>query len=223
MEVDFQQMKKHNVKIQYLIFGYVRKSKSLLSNSLMYCNISDLITYTILAYYQPIEYFQHYNSEKVKISDDKYTITAKLETDEGVTCYGSVIIPYDSKGIHKWKFKLEHVTCSYCIGVDEVSYKWENRTLYDAKGTNNYSYAGTSGGKYGSSGQWTQYSVKYKTNDIVEMVFNLNTKMLSFGVNGHKLKDAFMIINSDIGYAMAVSVYTINDSITLLSYSHALT
>eukprot|EP01084_Bolivina_argentea_P218683 371056_1 len=113
--------KKYDVRTQRLVFGYIRGSQSLLRNDSVYYMIPDLITYTIMAHYHSIEYFKYYSPNNITVSEDGFCITKSSEYSHH-TCYGSIVIPFDSHGTHKWTLSMTRLGGGgTIIGVTEAN------------------------------------------------------------------------------------------------------
>eukprot|EP01084_Bolivina_argentea_P022019 40901_1 len=224
MDVDLQQLKQLDARVQCLIFGFVKDAQLSFSDGSRYWNVSDLIVYIILAYYQDIEYFAHFNKEKWTISNNDLTI---IKTENSyASCYGNIVIPFESKGIHHWKFTF-YQSFNGCgaIGIDESVHKWLDRDFHCAsRKTIHYGFRGDTGCKYDRSGSSIGYiNTGYLKGDTVNMILDLNSKTLSYSVNDAKPTKAFDIEPSQLGYCMAVYMYGNTNGLTLLSYNYTTT
>ncbi len=220
MELDLQELKKRDIQIQYLVFGFVRNAQILLSNNTSFWNISDLIIYIIMAFYGLEECFKHFNESQF-ITFDHDNIIKKINKKQWSTCYGYKVIEYNSDGVHIWRFEALTLANGACmIGIDEANYKWfTNCFCWEYEDRDGYGYNGYNGRKYNKN-DYSKYGEKYKTGDTIEMILNLNDKTLSYKTNNASSLKAFKIKPTNVGYCMAVALYWEDDSIQLLSYNY---
>ena len=220
MEFDLQKIKKLDDKTQYLVFGYIRLMESLFLNNNKTnaaINIPDLMIYTIMAFYAHLERFEHFEKNSFDVTNDGTKII-KIDHAQR-TLYGSTIMAYESKGIYEWRIKILKGTY-IAIGIDEACYKWmKDATFFFAKETLNYAYAMATGKKCSQNNR-DGFLKRCFMEDIVTMVVNMNNKIISFAKNDDELKKAYDIMESKIGYCLAVYMIRKGDSVELLSYRH---
>eukprot|EP01083_Nonionella_stella_P139237 424332_1 len=186
--------KKYDVRTQRLVFGYIRGSQSLLRNDSVYYMIPDLITYTIMAHYHSIEYFKYYSPNNITVSEDGFCITKSSEYSHH-TCYGSIVIPFDSHGTHKWTLSMTRLGGGgTIIGVTEAN----PMTLLDV-GCNFTSSEG----------------------DSICVILDMDTKTISFAKNNCKALKACDVMNTAFGYCLALWICDEDDCITLQSYEYS--
>ena len=219
MDINLPSLKKIDIKIRYLIFGFVRKSQQLLFYYNKYnLNISELISYIILSYYHHVEYFRYFNKKFYQTSNNKKIIT-KLSGKAG-TCYGAINILYENDGIHTYRLKIIHLNSGCCIGIDEhTNGKFINSYFYKSK-TKFYAYSGFNGKKYSFHEMGLEFGSKFGAGDIVEMIIDLNDKSLLFSVNDNESMKAFKIEPTEKGYYMFVCLGYKDDKVELLSYTY---
>ena len=224
MDFDLQEIKKIDRKSQYLVFGFVKKSQSLFSQNdqSTFWNISELIIYTIIAFYAHIEFFKHFTDGSFKTENNATKITRIVGHEQSRnayrTVYGSKVISFESKGIHTWKIRL--IAGKFiCIGIDEASHECMEDAFFFETKTLNYSYAAYGGQKY-TQNTGAVFLKAYRREDVVTMVLNMNDKTISFAKNDGTLKEAFVIKESTYGYSLAVFIRFEHDCVELLSYDH---
>ena len=225
MELDLQKIKQIDVKTQYLVFGFMRQEENLLiNNDNDICwTISDLIIYTILAFYAQVEFFEYFLPNAFRTVNNA-NIIIRIEEGNDVhgiprirTVYGSKVIPYESKGIHEWKIKIVLGTYIY-IGIDEASRKCMATHAFDSRRRLSYAYAAFNGSK--RRGKFDNFGESYGSGDTITMVLNMNDKSLSFAKNNGKLKKAYDVGATDVGYCLACFMRFTDDSLRILSYEH---
>ena len=176
-----------------------------------------------MAYYQEIECWKYYDKDAYKISDDNRTIT-KVREKLCEPCYGSTNVPYDSIGVHHWKIEITFLQYMACIiGIDEASHQWIDQGYIGAdKSIEKYVYIINAAGgmKRGPDGESSDCGESYKTGDIVDIILNMKDKTLLFGSNKFKVKKAFHIKRTAIGYSLVAFMTRINDKLTLQSYDY---
>ena len=218
MELDLQIVKESDQRTQYLIFGFVRESQKLLPSDNPFSIITDLIIYTIMAFYANVERFK-YASDDWKLTNDGLCAT-KIHDTNGRTCYGSKIISSESKQIHEWTIKIIHAEAkNIVIGIDEASHTWQGALFYLEGSTKSCCIYGYSGKKTDQKYHWKQYNQgKFGTGVTVLMILDMAKKTLSFGINGKSPTKAFDVEASNIGYCLAVSLWSKGGSMEILSY-----
>ena len=218
MEPDLQTVKECDKKTQYLIFGFVHKSQSLLPTDNPFWIITDLIVYTIMAFYANVERFK-YASDDWQLTNDGLC-TKKMKNTDGRTCYGRKIISSDDKQIHEWRINiLSAKNNDVIIGIDEASYKWKDSLFYNQPSTKSCCIYGYNGNICDQTYNWERYNQdKFGTGDTILMILNMTKKILSFGINDKSATKAFDVVPSDIGYCLAVSMWYKDDSVEILSY-----
>ena len=216
--INLGEIKKQDPKTQCLVFGFVRRAQRLLSDETSFWNITELIIYTIMAFYQSVEFFEYFDKDCVKLSDDKMTIT-KIGRVTWITAYGSQIIKYDSSGVHRWRLKINRISSDIqCIvGIDESNHLSFNKYFCSTPDHLYYGYSGW-GNEFDQTG-WRSYKTKYKNGDIVQVELDMNDKLMTFYINDKKIKP-IGVRKTDIGYSLAVSFLYNDDNVTLLSYNY---
>ena len=223
MAFDLQEIKRIDNQTQCVVFGYARQCQSLFNDSdnSIFWNISELIIYTIIAFYAHFEYFEHYADNSFE-TEKQQTIIKRIGSRKRIgrdnayrSVYGSKIISYDSLGIHTWIVKIIKGKFVH-VGIDEASYK-TNAFFYDET-TKNYAYAGYNGTIISQHIQADHWGFHYSTGTRVRMVLNMNDKTLSFAVNHGAPNKAYDIERTDIGYCLAVFIRYTDDSMQILSY-----
>eukprot|EP01084_Bolivina_argentea_P043920 80881_1 len=145
-----------------------------------------------------IDFFKHYKSDLFKTTNKYCTIT-KTRKGDGIV-YGSLIIPYNEKGIHEWKLKISSKIQACTVGISETP------VIFSGKGDVHYGYC-NNGKRRGPNGIQENYNEPYK-GDIISIVLDLSqrTKQLSFKKNNGALKKAFNIARTSVGYSLAVYI-----------------
>eukprot|EP01084_Bolivina_argentea_P207767 354424_1 len=176
------------------------------------------VKYTCLVLFHGVEFFKHYDNKKIRVSKNGHTITNIFGNHS--TTYGSLEIPYNSKGVHTWKIKiLKHNGNEWgdiAIGIDESLRKWKSNYFCPQEESKNYGYGST--GIKGDRSGVTKYGTTYSANDLVTMVLDCNNKSLSFSKNKGKSIKAFTVDKTNIGYSFAVCIMGVCDSVSLVSY-----
>eukprot|EP01084_Bolivina_argentea_P062804 114796_1 len=216
MDIDLQKLKLVDMKVQFLVFGFVKESQLLLRNDSSYWNISHLIVYTIMAYYLEDERFEYYVDILVTESNNKRTLI--LNDHDSITCYGNKNISFNSKGIHTWTFKAIAPMLSFAIGIDESDHKKIGGYFHFVKDKENYCYSHYGEIHYKHEIITDILVPKYVDKDIIEMVLNMNTKTLTYSKNGVVIMNPLKINESKSGYRMAVALSAKNVGVTLISY-----
>ena len=179
LSTDLSKLKKDvDERSEYLIFGFVREAQKLLPSDKSYFNITDLITFGILSfYYIKNEWDQELTSDYYKIEDDCCSV---IKPSNGVT--NAYIKGVIDKGIHSWKFKVEH--------FEQDTYKWfdfvigvvdQNHSFKEPVNHQSRWFAGSKAHKYIRN----RYGKLLKQDDIIEMIINMNEKSLKYIINGH--------------------------------------
>eukprot|EP01084_Bolivina_argentea_P235536 396317_1 len=182
------------------------------------CVIPNGVKYSCLLLFHGVECFKYYDKTKIRISKNNTIITNIFGNH--ATSYGTICIPFNSKGIHTWKIKiLKHNGNEWgdiAIGIDESNHLWQNIYFCPQKGSKNYGYGST--GIKGDSNGVTKYLTTYTSNDIITMIFNLNKKELFFAKNDEKPIRAFIVNKTTYGYSLAICIMGVCDSVSLISY-----
>ena len=218
MAFDLHQIKQLDKKIQFVVHGYVRDAQSkFFSNNggNTYLNIPDLIIYTIIAFYAYVDFFKYMADDSFLVEKNGTMIT-RINGKNYRTVYGSTVIPFDSNEVHRWKLKV--IKGVYiAIGIDEASYEWTHDVFFGKNSTNNYGYAAVTGQKFNRR-DFKAYGETYSSGDYVTMELNMSSKKLSFAKNDDKLKTAYFVDKTDIGYCLAVFIRYECDCVQIVSY-----
>eukprot|EP01084_Bolivina_argentea_P114844 204375_1 len=210
-----------------LVYGYIKHSEIEQTLTTNIRIIPQPIYDLILLFCDGFESFQHYVGDLAFTTNTIIKRTFTMTDSAHITCYGAMKIPsLNHRTRYHWKFKINKRTDSMAIGIDETKSKWKNTNFLrnQSKEEATYSY-----GLYhdGKKAQWNvhgftyskhQKALKYKTNDIVDMILNLNDNTLSYSINGGKKYKVFskILTGGNIEYYMAIYVYYKGDSISLL-------
>eukprot|EP01084_Bolivina_argentea_P203659 347792_1 len=201
-------------QLKALVDGYLR-SKSRIHYEAM-------LSLIIVEYLLFKEYFEHCNTEKITISDDKMTITNSSAKNKGLcTCYGYIKIHSFSRTIHHWKFKIIKQGYYTAIGIDETKYLRKDCGPNDDRESKSYGQW-SDGEKSAWNMSWCHSSGlgAFVEDDTVEMILDLNLRTLSYAVNDGKQLVVFdqLAIDKTVEYSMAVTLYMTGDVIQLLGY-----
>ena len=219
MELNLKEIKKADIKSQYLVFGFVKECQLLFEDKddNIIRNITDLIIYTIIAFYAHFEFFEHFAEDKFKTEDDGRIIT-KNGDELRLTAYGSIIIPFESEAVYTWKIRILKGN-TIAIGIDEASRKCMQEIFFNCRKSKNYAYASGTGKKYSHKKHRVNFLQPYSKDDVITMELNMKEKSLSFAKNDDKLTKAYdNIEESADGYSLAVFIRYKYYSIQLLSY-----
>ena len=197
-------------------FGYIRRHKMEIPPS--------IINYCALYAYLIIEQF-----DATKLPDSvmlsNHACTVKQTKTKEVTTYGMVPILSTSKMIHEWKFLINRFGSSPAIGIEQIEGREQPRhrhkLFYYSVQSDIINYAFDNEALKWSQGTLAQsYGSKYNDGDTVEMILNLSNGTLSYEIND---KDQGVCFNvkqeADLYYILAIALFDIDDSITLLKYS----
>ena len=205
-------------KVKDCVNGYIRQCQTLLPKENPYYNIPELVVYSIILFYYIGDAFDpNYCSASYRLSNDNSTV---LKTKGDYT--NAFLTKIVSKGIHKWRFKINKMTTGMIIGV------WK---AHIDKDVNLYLLYEKSGKYYGwdmfnisrnrtpeeGAGGSINWGVRCFTGDIVEMKLDLNKLQLSYFTNGKPQGIAFENMEQ-CSYTVAMYMYYDQDSIELLSY-----
>ena len=176
------------------------------------------VQFTCLLFYHGAESFEYYDEKKIRTSKNRRIITNVFGKHS--TAYGCLSIPYDSKGIHVWIFKiLKHNGNDWgdiAIGIDESIRKWKHSYFCPRETTQSYGYGST--GVKGNKRGIEKFAEKYSANDVITMTLNLKTKQLLFKKNNEETHCAFTLTKTHISYSAAVCLMGVCDSVSLVSY-----
>ena len=113
-ETSLEDVKKIDQRTKDCVFGFIRKSQTLLPDNNVYFLIPSLVIHWILLYFNSIERFAVF-SNKFEASKDNTIVT---KTDTGYSA--AYLTETVSSGIHYWRFKvLEYrsPSCTFHIGI----------------------------------------------------------------------------------------------------------
>ena len=218
MATEWTKAKELDEKTQCLVFGFVKESQKLLSDSSSYWNISDLIIFIILSFYQIKDEWDEENSHKAyKIEDD---ILVKVDEENAwVKNRSAFMTQIVSKGTFRWKFKIVHIVepgqwNDFIIGIINA-----NRNLkYVSTGfycdSNGHGYDAGKGRLWNPSYDVTTYGIACKGNDIIEMELNMNELYLKYIINGKDYGKAFDVEPGK--YKAAVYLYKTGDKLRIV-------
>ena len=85
--------------------GYIRIIQDLFPTDNVYYTIPKLVRHWCLLYYFVRERLERYARDNALISEDGGTGTNHSYFSQSASIYGHVVMPYDAKQIHEWKFK----------------------------------------------------------------------------------------------------------------------
>ena len=218
-------VKQFTKKERFLVFGFTNINQELLDykNNTFYI-IPSLITFIILSYYGIKEEWEHDLKHADTDIDDERTIIKRRDVHYHSTTFGTNII---DSGIHKWTFKLirndNRTNSRIIIGITkEGSYKQviENNTLLSGRDDDcgfGYFCSKTSAFTLPS---YNNYGININSFDVIEMIFNYDTKTLKFIMDGKNYGDCPERIDDGFSYKMGVTLYDNHTSVQLLSYEH---
>ena len=209
------------MNLSILVDGYIR---SVVYDNTGHREYEEMLSRLIVEYSSLMDYFEHYNAEKIRVNEARDTIT-KL-TGDLASCYGVVKIPSLEKGIHRWTFKVREQSAFTGIGIDETKYLrkdqgffanmyWQQISIMHGL----WSDGQISSATLGVYNRNRYKSVMYEKGDVVEMTLDLKARTLEFLVNEKgSVVLADISTGEDIEYAMVVCLYETQDCIQLLSY-----
>ena len=208
-------------KLDCLVFGYLRNELLEDEGTGNDLRFEQNLSMVIADYLLLKEYFEHYNINEIKASDDELTIQ-KVSNDALKTCYGSIRIPSTNKSVHHWKLKVVesiHNLGDIAIGIDETKYLRLDTGLY---GGGTQCYALWSDGYISISkiAMAERTKMTYGVGDTIEMILDLNQKIISVCINEQDIVTIFgdIEVNEELEYCMAVTVFYKQQSIQLMDY-----
>ena len=215
--VSLHDVKGIDIKMKYLVNGYVMQIQNLLPDDNVYYTIPTLIIHWILLYFYIPDAFDPDKCHKVfELSKDNTLITHK-QGSTNKSAYLSRIVDH---GVYCWKFKLHKVYVSgftMCIGVWKSKYEINtNNKLHISLEGQHYTWVVTRNYLKPRNNHKTIYNErKLVEGDIIDMILDLNKLQLRYRVNG----EDFGIAKDNIeqtAYQATVSFYYAGDSILLM-------
>ena len=104
-------------KLSILVDGYICL---VVYDNERHCIYEESLSLLIVEYLSLREYFEHYNTEKIRVNEARDTI---IKLTDGLACsYGVIKIPSLEKFIHRWTFKVHAQNSFTAIGIDETKY-----------------------------------------------------------------------------------------------------
>lgn len=159
----------------------------------------------------PIQLFrwniEPFNSSIMSPSDDHNILICNQ--NHWTTILGDFIM---STGYHEWTIKIEDLS----FGNMLIGISTENIETYSYIGNNKTSFGYMSDGGFYTSGESRTYGEKYSMGDLVTIIFNSDTGILSFKKNG--VEQGIAIDNIYGNFCPAVSLNTAKQQIKLVSY-----
>ena len=236
----FMRLSNVDDKTKKIVFGFIRNSQNYFPQNNSYYNIPDLVIQICLLYYLMNDKFdKKCIGESMKLNEKEQTITMENETSN--SAFLTNIIDH---GIHHWRFKIKqcaklrgsennwggewYTTLGiWKVKSDDNEEKLPINTYFSEKykGSRSYGFAynigellDIDGGLPKDSGNSTddkfKYGIKCTTNDIIDMICDLEKYELRFNINTKKYGKAFDI--EKCKYRAVINLYTQSDSITLI-------
>ena len=205
-------------KSQCLVFGFVKKeTKKLLADESLYCNISDLIIWIIISYYQLTdEWDPPYTNGSYKIYNKDLLI-------KQVDNIGSVVLKHIvSKGIFRWRFKIENIvnwcTSGFVIGIinsDQDLVKVANGIFTRTSGSR-ICGKGFDVGLAQITDSCDDYGIKCKNGDIIEMELNMNElyNYVKYIINDKDYGEAFEVEPGN--YRAAIYIFEARNELRII-------
>ena len=160
------------------------------------------------------------------------------------TSYGKEKVLTKNGGRVRWTIKINcfHRWC--VIGIDEGQLN-ADYSFWDSKKSTHYAWSADSGEITGTQpvqrseedndvehegdvtwnltqfSSWKSFSDTCADGDIFHMELDLDHNTLSFAIHDEEMKVAFTNIKrTEIGYSLAVYLYDVGDSVSILSMEH---
>ena len=210
-ELDFRKCKRIDLNTKDSVFGFVRE----MENTLCQKNIPELIPIMCLLYFfeNDDEWDIKEMGKSLKVLDDNKTIL-RVAAGIGVAFLSNIV----GHGIHKWKFRLNHLNKTGFNGILGL-FTLNSNNLRRTRGRYNLS---DSNGMSLETGRYNKlmapsqdYAIECKSGDIIEMIADIEQGLLKYIIND-KDYGKMCDINCDEQYVAAVCFYSANDSLTLL-------
>ena len=214
-----------------LIDGYIRELQNESEQMLIPTDINEIC---IDYFYEEWDRFctKLLSYKNVIISDDGMTLKRDPSKSWGYeSVFGEQLIEsINNDMIYSWTFKILSRNSYLPIGI-ATEFK-ESGDFGDWD--NSYFYNTLNGNIRNASHQWhTNYGKQLNSGDTIKMVFNVKKGYLSYIVNGEVIKTksefnhsendgiAFSKIEKakDLKYRMAVTMYSSNNSITIIDFT----
>ena len=190
MSVDLKKLNDIDEQTKFTIYGYIREHQSSFASEEynIFNNIPDLIPSLCILYFDSGDRFGIIGEAISYVDGDKTTIlmVRSAENKSKSNCYGTVIIPSDSKSVYKWDMKLIKVprsdeTC-IAVGVTSTKRSIDSKSSYKL-GDNYYIYSNF--GWYRDHGKRYRSSVDYRkrqyyTGYFITITLDMKAKTVSF-------------------------------------------
>eukprot|EP01084_Bolivina_argentea_P012072 22632_1 len=226
---DLKRVKHMNNHMKTLVFGYVRDCQNLLPcvELNIYYRIPQLVYHGCLLYYLLEEWDPKLKGERYELSQTNLL----TKTEPG---YQSAFLTQKvkSKGIYRWKFKVEYFASNY-MGWDWIIGVWKtNKRIEETEAIRGYFTPNGNEDGYawlGSCMRLTNpkmngcyltnenYGERLCTGDIVEMILDLTKLQIHWAKNGKHYPIAFENIE-DCEYKAAVMIASKGNKIRLLDW-----
>ena len=223
-EVDFTKLKGVDERSKNIVFGYLRRSQKLLTRK--YMNISPLIYYICLHYYNIPEHWtineQYINHIQLNNSRD----TVEITMDERITIYGTIYTHNNKNCVYRWDVKI--INCAagdtIYIGIDSSNKQLFNKNFCNKKSNGNIFYAISSEGEIVSQTHFEGYYCGRFNNedDVVRIELDTKNKTFKGYKNGIESGVAFYSINLSNSFNFAASMSMKSSCLQLINFEQFL-
>ena len=201
---------------ELIVYGYINDKNNFFLN----INIPTDIILTILLFYN--YYDDEFDNEYCGYTtiDKNNQICTQTKYGHGTAYLKKLVY----SGIHKWKFKILYAIDNYwfLIGICKINenYKYKKSGCYSFGVDKGYGFfLGTAQIMNRNSGRQkrdSNYGVRVKTNDIIEMILDMDKLQLSYTINDIEYGKACNVEKAK--YKAVVDMFNLKHSLQLLPY-----
>lgn len=220
MATALKRLSKIDRKIKYGVYGWIRRAEI----ELEIANIPLMIQSICLLYFYQEEMFDIVN-EFMKVSENRKCITKQSSWGWENCNYGSTQIQSMSSNKYTWNIKIRKlkphglwIGIKDSVNTNMPAYKASNYYLMWADGSIRTSNDSAS---YWKSIRRGSGSSKFRDNDDLALMLDLQSAELSLSVNHNNPKVIFKDIkkDNDIEYRLTASLFYVGDSVEILDFS----